>query len=261
MREQVQAIDPAVLLTVVRQHQRDPNFQILDWTVDVLSDRGSAYPDGLGLWCFRGHGQSSQGIKPWSVALKILKDRGDDEAPSHVGYWKREYLAHESGLLSHVPGHVAQARSYGTSEHADSIWLWMELISDTTGGPWGLDEYAFAAHQLGRLNAVYVTGTPVPNYSWLATNHIETWTSFFPPEDDVWTNALVQQSFSPQTRTRVMELWKEKERFLAILQSLPQAFSHFDHKRSNLFIRSLTESDREVVAVDWNDCGVGPYQI
>jgi hypothetical protein len=257
MREQLQAIDPAVLLNVVRQDQRDPNFVILDWTVDILSNKGSAYPEGLGLWCFRGHGQSSDGIKPWSVVLKILKDRGEVVEPSYLGYWKREYLARESGLLSRLPGHVAQARSYGTSEHADSIWLWMELISDTTGGSWSPDEYAFAARQLGRLNAVYVTGTAVPNYSWLATDHIETWTSFFPP-DDVWTNALVQQSFSSQTRTRVMELWQEKESFLAILQRLPQAFSHFDYKRSNLFIRRITESDREVVAVDWNDCGVGP---
>jgi hypothetical protein len=255
MLEQLRAIDPAVLLDVVRQDQRDPDFVILDWTVDILSDKGAANPEGL--WRFSGHGQSAHGIRPWSVALKILKDPGDVVEPWHLWYWKREYLARESGLLAQLPGYVVPPRSYGASDHADNAWLWMELISDTTGGPWGLDEFAFAARQLGRLNASYVTGTPLPSHSWLATNHIATWTSTFPP-DTAWTNPLVQRSFSAHTRARVMELWEERASFLALLERLPQAFSHFDYKRSNLFIRGASENDQELVAVDWGDCGVGP---
>ena len=255
MREKLQTVDPAVLLNVVRQDQRDPNFVLLDWTIDMLSDKGGVNPEGL--WCFNGHGQGSSGIKPWSVVAKIRNDPGDTVDPRHLSYWKREYLAHESGLLSYVPEHIVRARCYGTSEFADSLWLWMERIYDRVGGPWGLEEYAFAARQLGRFNAVYVTGTPVPDYSWLATGHIDTWTSFFPP-DTAWTNPLVQQSFSAQTRLQVMNLWKEKESLIAYLQRLPQVFSHFDYKRSNLFIRRIGESQDEIVAVDWADCGIGP---
>jgi hypothetical protein len=96
------------------------------------------------------------------------------------------------------------------------------------------------------------------NYSWLPANHVEAWTSSFPPDDDAWTNPLVQQSFSPQTRARVMELWERKQSLLVILERLPQGFSHFDYKRSNLFIRRSAEGQKEVVAVDWGDCGVGP---
>jgi hypothetical protein len=254
MQEQLQAIDPALLQDVVRQDQSDPDFILLDWTVRVLSNQGAVNPEGL--WCFSGHGQGHQGIKPWSVVLKILKDPGNVVEPGYLWYWKREYLAHESGLLSRLPRHIAQVRSYGTSEDETSAWLWMELVADTTDGPWGLDEYEFAACQLGRFNAGYVTGTPLPNYAWLATNHIETWTSLF-GQDSVWSNPHVQQAFSPQIRARVMALWEDKVRFLATLQRLPQAFSHFDYKRSNLFIRRINDSHKEVAAVDWGDCGVG----
>lgn len=206
--ERLQAIDPDTLLDVVRQDQRDPNFIILDWTVRMLTDKGAVNPEGL--WCFSGHGQSDQDIKPWSVVLKILKDPSHAVEPGHLHYWKREYLARESGLLSSLPGHVAQARIYGTRDHADSAWLWMELISEPIGGRWGLEEYQLAARQLGRLNAAYVTGTPLPSYPWLAKNHIETWISLF-SADDVWANPLVQQSFSAQTRALLTELEKEKD--------------------------------------------------
>jgi hypothetical protein len=254
MREQLQALDPAVLLDVVRQDRRDPSFVILDWTVEVLSEKGAVNPEGL--WRFSGQGQSSSGVSPWSVALKVLKNSGDNANPRLIGYWKREYLAQESGLLAALPGHVTQARSYGASDHGASAWLWMELVSDTTGAPWGLDEYAFAARQLGRLNGACATGEPVPGFPWYAASHVETWTSMFPP-DEAWANPLVRQLFTEQTRTGVMELWQERERFLAILRRMPQAFSHFDYKRSNLFIRSAPDGQKEIVAVDWGDCGVG----
>ena len=55
MLEQLQAMDPSVLLDVVRQDQRDPNFILSDWTVRLLSDKGAVNPEGL--WCFSGHGQ------------------------------------------------------------------------------------------------------------------------------------------------------------------------------------------------------------
>lgn len=104
MREQLQALDPAMLLDVVRQDRRDPSFAILDWTVEVLSEKGAANPEGL--WRFSGHGQNSSGVSPWSVALKVLKASGDNAEPGLIGYWRREYLAYESGLLAALPRHV-----------------------------------------------------------------------------------------------------------------------------------------------------------
>ena len=253
MQEQLQTIDPAVLLNVVRQAQGNPNFTILDWTVRVLSDKGAVNPEGL--WCFSGTGQDQYGVKPWSVVLKLLKNPGEHTKPSHLWYWKREYLAHESGLLSGLPQYVAQARSYGTHEDSLGAWLWMELLTDATDGSWGLDEYEFAAYQLGRFNAACLMGPPVSTYSWFATNHIETWLSLFLNET-MWTHPMVEQTFTPQTRARVMALVEVKDRFLLTLQQLPQVFSHLDYKRSNLFLRRTSATEQEVVAVDWGDCGI-----
>jgi hypothetical protein len=253
VQEQLQAIDPVVLLNVVRQAQGSPNFTILDSTLRVLSQKGAANPEGL--WCFSGNGQDQQGVKPWSVVLKFLKNPGESPEPSHLWYWKREYLAHESGLLSQLPGPIAQARSYGRSEDALGAWLWMELLTDATDEPWGLDEYAFAAHQLGCFNAACLTGRPVPTHSWFATRHVETWLSVFPP-DSAWTHPIVEQLFSPHTRTQVSALLEDKDHFLATLQRLPQVFSHLDYKRSNLFLRRTSATKKEVVAVDWGDCGI-----
>ena len=253
MQEQLQTIDPAVLLNVVRHAQDNPNFTVLDWTVRVLSDKGAVNPGGL--WCFSGNGQDQHGVKPWSVVLKLLKNPGEHTEPSHLWYWKREYLAHESGLLSGLPRYVAQARSYGTNEDSLGAWLWMELLTDATEGSWGLDEYEFAAHQLGRFNAACLMGPPMPTYSWFATNHVETWLSVF-LNDTVWTQAIVEQVFTPQTRARVMALVQDKDNFQLTLQQLPQVFSHLDYKRSNLFLRRTSATEKEVVAVDWGDCGI-----
>ena len=73
MLEQLQAMDPGVLLDVVRQDQRDPNFILCDWTVRLLTEKGAAHPEGL--WCVSGHGQSGDEIRPWAVVLKILQDQ------------------------------------------------------------------------------------------------------------------------------------------------------------------------------------------
>ncbi len=252
--ERLHALDAAELLDVVRQDQRDPHFVILDWTANTLSGRTTGEPDGL--WRFHGRGRSGDAIRPWAVVLKILEDPANDMEPNHLWHRQREYLAHASGLLAGLPGHVAQPRRYAASKREGSAWLWMELVADTTDGAWNLADYGYAARQLGCFNGACATGAPLPNHPWLAQNHIETWLSIF-RQDDVWSHLAVQQSFSAQLRSQVTDLWRDQDRFLSVLRRLPQCFSHFDYKRSNLFLRKDTAGRREVVAIDWGDCGFG----
>jgi hypothetical protein len=87
----LQAIDPAVLTEVVRQDQRSPTFEILDWNVKRLSDKGVINPDGLFL--FSGQGRDEQDTRPWSVVLKILKKPDEEQDMREIFYWKRELLA------------------------------------------------------------------------------------------------------------------------------------------------------------------------
>lgn len=39
--------DPTLLTAIVRQDQRDPHFELLDWEVELLSDKGIINPGGL----------------------------------------------------------------------------------------------------------------------------------------------------------------------------------------------------------------------
>ena len=67
----------------------------------------------------------------------------------------------------------------------------------------------------------------------------------------------MRRFFPEATGERLARVWAERERYFGVLDRLPQVFSHFDYKRSNLFLRLGEGGQRQVVAVDWGDCGVG----
>ena len=251
--EQLCAIDPMMLAEVVRQDQRSSSFEITDWTVERLSSRGMVNPDGL--FHFSGHGRRGpeQATRPWSVALKIVQQRGEERAPREIWYWKRELLAAQSRLLEHLPGPVMAPRFYDIVEHPDSGWLWMEHLGDSAGKQWTLEQYAFAARALGCWSGAYLTGTPLPDYPWLTTEHCRWWLAMVESgkPEQAWDNRFVKGAFSESVRPRVERLWAEKERWLAVLNQVPQVFSHFDFHRRNLFLRARDDDVDEVVAVDW----------
>lgn len=199
MLEQLQSLDPAVLAEVVRLDQRDPQFEVTDWNVGRLSDQGIINPEGLFL--ISGHGRrgdegSGRAIIPWSVALKVLRDPGQEQDPHDLWYWKRELLAFQSGLLAHLPGPVVAPRYYGSLELAEGVGLWMEHIVPTDPSPWTLEQYAFVARQLGQLNGAYLSETSLPDYPWLSTGLARTW-SGGPMEEleKAWENPIVRQTY------------------------------------------------------------------
>jgi hypothetical protein len=255
MLEQLQAIDPSMLLNVVRQDQRSPDFVITDWTVGILSDKGASHPEGL--FCFSGHGRDGQGVRPWSVALKVLSDPGQPFAVSDWWYWKRELLVNQSGLLARLPSPLVAPRCYGTREYERGAWIWMERITESTAGRWGLDKYTFAANQLGRFNGVYLSGTPLSDFPWLTRRAVLSWITVWSPEVG-WDSPYVLRHISNQVRERIMGLWVDRDHFLSVLDHLPQTFSHFDFHRRNLLIRTQADGREELVAVDWAMCGIGP---
>jgi len=98
----LQAVDPALLADVVRQDQRSQAFEIADWAVGRLSNNGANSPDGL--WLFSGSGGVGGAARPWSVVLKIIERPQQEQAPEALGYWKREVLLVQSGMLERLPG-------------------------------------------------------------------------------------------------------------------------------------------------------------
>ncbi len=253
--EKLNAIDPEILTDVVRQDQRNPSFEITKWSVRSLSDKGVINPDGL--WLFSGEGNDGGQTQPWSVVLKILQ-RSEQEAPSSdLWYWKRELLWVRSGLMERLPGPVKGPRFYRAEEIPDGAWLWQEHVENQCPNPWSLDDYAFAAHQLGLWNGAYLCGTPLPDGPWFTRKHYRSWYSETNPEQD-FQFVLNQKYIFGDTRNRYERLWTESEMFYRALEILPQTFSHFDSQRRNLFIRKGSDERDELVLVDWAVCGLGP---
>ena len=86
----LQAINPAVLESVVREDQRSPSFQITDWSVGRLSNKGIINPDGL--WLFSGQGHDQQGPRNWSVVLKILARQTEEPPINDMWNWSSRSL-------------------------------------------------------------------------------------------------------------------------------------------------------------------------
>lgn len=67
----LQALDPGALADLVRQDQRNPAFEILDWTVRPLDHEKIIATTG-GLYRFSGYGRDGVATKPWALVLKII---------------------------------------------------------------------------------------------------------------------------------------------------------------------------------------------
>jgi hypothetical protein len=250
----LKTIDVAILTEVVQQDQRSPSFEITDWSVRRLSDKGIANPDGL--WLFSGLGYDSHETRSWSVVVKIFIRPEQEAPPDDLYYWKRELLLAQSGLLEQLPGPVRAPRFYRTDEYSDSAWIWMEQVTDRQSGPWKLEHYTFAARQLGLWNGACLAMSVQPEEPWLARQHYIAWLTWMDIEKD-WQFPLNQIHVSVELRHRYDQLWAEREIFYRVLEGLPQVFSHFDSQRRNLFIHQNTGQKDELVIVDWAQCGLG----
>ena len=248
----LQAIDPKLLTDFVRQDQNDPSFEISSWDVQRLSDKGISNPDGL--WRFSGQGAGAAGNRPWAIVLKILSRQKEEPALYDLWHWKREYYVAQSEWAVHLP--VKAPRFYHCEETPEGAWIWMEHIEDRQTGKWTLDEYAFAAYQLGRWHSTYLMGTSLPNADWLTREHYRSWLRFTNPEE-AWRFSLNQKHVPFEVRERYQHLWNEREIFCKVLEGLPRVFSHFDSQRRNLFIRTNKNDQNELIAIDWQQCGIG----
>jgi hypothetical protein len=163
------AIDPAVLQEVVRQDRRDPDFLIADWAAEPVGQKGFA--DSEALFRIYGNGSGESTGEPWSVVLKILHASERELDPREPYYWRRELLLAQAGMLESLPGPLLAARMYKAADYGATAWVWMEYLVDSAPEHWSLEQFMFAARQLGRFSAPYLAGLDIPDYPWLVTEH------------------------------------------------------------------------------------------
>ncbi len=250
----LRAIDIAELVEVVRQDQRSPTFEILNWNVERFGDKGIANADML--FSFSGQGRDTQGMKAWQVVVKTFKDPGTQLDARHLRYWKRELLAMQSGFLANLPGPITAPRCYGTRQYEGGAWVWMEHIVDSINTAWTANQYVFAAYELGRFNARCFVNHSLPDYPWLCKGHVRTKLETLPPHH-AWDSPFVSHAFPNHMRERILHLWDERTRFYDALERLPQIFSHFDFHSRNLLIRRQEDGTNQIVAIDWAWAGYG----
>lgn len=186
----------------------------------------------LGVW------RAVVGDQP--VVVKRLVPPGPHDPseladPAHFAYWRRAADAASSGRVDTSPG--LRAPRTEVEEDAEGITLVQDWVEDTANS--GL----FCAHALGRFAA-----TRLGEGAWLARDQLRT-----------RLDRVARRGGWPTlARTTVADvadhLWRQRERWLAAVDVLPQVAQHGDPTPANLPGREVDE----VVAVDWATLGHGP---
>lgn len=261
----VQQIERHDLLDPVRRQQHSPDFEIDEWQVAPIG-RGKVMVTTGGLFHFSGQGHDQTNTCEWSLVLKILnKPGGDCLEPDEWCYWKREMLAFDSDLLASLPQGFKAPQSYGTKEHEDSAWVWMEYLVEAAARTWSLEHYQWAAHSAGRSAAAYLTGHPMPDYPWFpaffrsAGRKGGFWASTLDPKnpESVWHDPFVQQHFGDPLRSKILSIWTDLDHFCNIQDRLPQVLCHNDFHRRNLMWCHNSQGQEELIALDWAYVGLG----
>jgi hypothetical protein len=266
------SLDPNVITEAARRSLDLSDFKLADWTATPLVHEKVIETTG-GLFRFDGQGWDGAELRAWSVVLKVIKRPGNEgEEPQGLGYWRRELLAYQSGMLADLPhlaggSGVRAPRCYGVNEHANGAWIWLENIVEPVSPTWTLDHFQQAARHLGCFAGAYLLGKPLPNYPWLCASLFRSlyadegwWARFTNPAspNHAWQRPVVQAVYGERSlRQGVLQIWAEKEQWLAANESLPQVFCHNDAHRRNLMLCNSGSGQPELAAIDWGFCGPG----
>ena len=202
----------------------------------------------------------------FSLVVKVIRNAADpdpqalwsgDADPAGRNYWKREWLAFDSGLLDALPGSLRAPRRLLTTEPGDDeCWIWMEEVTGRPAVDWSINDFAVAARHVGQTQGKFAaTPTQLPTAAWLSRRWLRGWVDACAPlvdalrDDDLSDDRLA--ALRP-LRQRVLDLWQEREELLNVVESAPHTLVHCDLWGNNLF----AESDA-TVAVDWSQVGIG----
>lgn len=186
----------------------------------------------VGVW------RAAVGDRP--VVIKRLAAPGPHDPPEldrpeHAGYWRREADVLTTGLTVSTPG--LRATPAAVEEDGEGITITREWVEGAALS--GL----FLALALARF-----AGADLPRPRFLARQVLR----------DRMTLVERRGGWPTLARTTAAEvaanLWERRERFLDVLDTLPQVPQHGDPTEGNLPGRF----GDDVVAIDWGTLGTGP---
>ena len=190
----VENIDQATLTKLIRQAYNNKTIEVIDWKREKLHSGAGA---GNTVYRFSGNGLNDKEKLSWSLILKTIRPSGFSIEASAWNYPNREPLAYQSGWLDDLPGSLVAPRNFGVIEHPDgSYWIWLEDVKDDFGSQWPLEHYAVVARHLGQFNGSYLVNVPLPSYSWLSSDWLQSFlaesASAIPLMHDFRDNPLLQ---------------------------------------------------------------------
>lgn len=149
----------------------------------------------------------------------------------------------------------------GTSEFPDGIcWLWLEDIRDSLE-QWTIQDYGRVARDIGQFNGAFLTGTPLPQHSWVSSNWIRGYISLSAPAMEPLRNSLehplVRRWYPGNASDDLFRLWNQREVIFNVMDQLPQTMCHFDLFRRNLFLVNNVNIHNRTIAIDWAFAGSG----
>lgn len=218
---------------------------------------------GSPLYRVQGQATTREGVKPWSLILKVIQPTTGSQEPWQRDYWKRELLVYQSGLLADLPGGLAAPRCWGITEQAaDEFWLWLEDLGEEEETAWPLERYALAARHLGEWNGRYLGQHALPQQPWLSsTADIQQRLALAEPGiaelPQLSRHPHLAKFLADGSLARILRLWAERQPLLTRLDQLPHTLCHRDAFRRNLRSRQGPEGQPQTVALDWAMIGIG----
>ncbi len=250
-------IDTAVLLPVVRRACGRPHLKISHWTSEQLQGGGSS----LGVHRIGGEGFDDGGTTRWSVILKVLGSSETTIEPTSWGYWRREAEVYQSDVVRGLPEGLAAPRCLGVTEAPDeTVWLWLEDLGQEPVTPLGLDDYHRLAHQLGLFNGRYLCGAPMPTHPWLSQRWLRGWVDENADAMSLFAESLnerwVHRAFPRRLADELLALWADRERYVCVVEQLPQVLCHLDVFGRNIRTQEQSRSTPQTMLLDWAYVGI-----
>jgi hypothetical protein len=183
-----------------------------------------------------------------------------DHDPRRWTYWCRESLAYQHDLAGEYDRSGIRAPAcLGADVDGSEAVLLLEWVTGEPGEVWQVPAYGASAEAIGRAQAPFLLGRPMPPFPWLSKRFLREYSSEkqvsweLLDDDDVWSHPLVAATFPAGLREAVLFVHAHSERLYQISESLPRTLCHLDFWPKNLF----RVAGRETVVVDWSFAGDG----
>lgn len=247
------------LITYIQLHTGMNQVVLGEWSCSSLGWKASNDVTG-GVYRVNGIANTKENSFKWSFILKVVVPSSNFNEPSHYNYWKREILAYQSGLLDKLPSIIHAPRCFGIEERDNqTVWLWLEEVSDYYQGDWTYIQYEKIALLLGRFNGTYLVEKELPTEEWLCKEWLSSWVRECDKFDDgtalneeTWDDDYISSLFPPDMFNRYSMFHEKRTQLLMKLRELPKVFTHNDAWYPNLFL----QEDETIVAIDWAFAGI-----